>query len=156
MVFVSYSNEWDWREKTMFIHTNQPLVTSFYIKKSNFFVELAIIQRWSAIFCATSAWGGKPIGRVRVKNQNRQTGCAILKRKYPFWLSYTYINSSFLYSNISDGRIVNKSSSECENNFDNSASETKWCIRSDCPPPDNRFIRGWAGKQLGKIGIGWG
>ena len=24
-------------------------------------------QRWSAIFCATGAWGGKPIGRVRVK-----------------------------------------------------------------------------------------
>ena len=24
-------------------------------------------QRWSAIFCATGAWGGKPIGRVKVK-----------------------------------------------------------------------------------------
>ena len=22
--FIAYSNEWDWREKTMFIHTNQP------------------------------------------------------------------------------------------------------------------------------------
>ena len=31
--FIAYSNEWDWREKTMFIHTNQPLITSFYIKK---------------------------------------------------------------------------------------------------------------------------
>ena len=24
-------------------------------------------QRWSAIYCATGAWAGKPIGRVRVK-----------------------------------------------------------------------------------------
>ena len=31
-----------------------------------FFVELAISQRWSAIFYAKGAWGGKPIGRVRV------------------------------------------------------------------------------------------
>ena len=23
-------------------------------------------QRWSAIFCATGVWGGKPVGRVRV------------------------------------------------------------------------------------------
>ena len=31
------------------------------------FAELAMSQRRSAIFCAMSAWGGKPIGRVRVK-----------------------------------------------------------------------------------------
>ena len=30
--FIAYSNEWDWREKTMLIHINQPLITSFYIK----------------------------------------------------------------------------------------------------------------------------
>ena len=48
----------------MFIHTNQPLITSFYI----FFAEVAMSQRWSAIFCATGAWRGKPIGRVRVKD----------------------------------------------------------------------------------------
>jgi len=51
-----------------------------------------------------------------------------------------------------DGRIINKSSSECEDNFDNSAGETKWCIRSACPPKDNRLIRGWAGKYLGRWG----
>ena len=44
-------------KKTMFIHTDQPLTTSFYIKKYLFFAELAISQRWSAIFCATGAWG---------------------------------------------------------------------------------------------------
>ena len=54
------------RKRTMFIQTNQPLITSFYIKKVPIFAELAISQRWSAIFCATGAWGGKPIGRVRV------------------------------------------------------------------------------------------
>ena len=32
-----------------------------------FFDEWAIYQRWSAVFCATGAWGGKPIGRVRGK-----------------------------------------------------------------------------------------
>ena len=31
------------------------------------FAQLAMSQRWSAIFCATGAWGGKPIGRLRVK-----------------------------------------------------------------------------------------
>ena len=25
--FIAYPNEWDWRVKTMFIHTNQPLIT---------------------------------------------------------------------------------------------------------------------------------
>ena len=30
--FLAYPNEWEWREKTMFIHINQPLMTSFYIK----------------------------------------------------------------------------------------------------------------------------
>ena len=49
--------EWDWREKKMFIYTNQPLITSIYIKKIPIFAELAMSQRWSAIFCATGAWG---------------------------------------------------------------------------------------------------
>ena len=40
--FIAYPNEWDWREKTMFIHTNQPLITSFYIKKVPIYAELAI------------------------------------------------------------------------------------------------------------------
>ena len=53
----------------MFIHTNQPLISSFYIKRCLFFAELAMSQRWSALFCATGAWGGKPIGRVRVYKQ---------------------------------------------------------------------------------------
>ena len=52
----------------MFIHTNQPLITLFYIKKSAFFFgrigdESALIRN----FCATGASGGKPIGRVRVE-----------------------------------------------------------------------------------------
>ena len=55
------------RKRKMFIHTNQSLITSFYIKKLLIFAELAMSQRWSALFCATGAWGGKPIGRVRVK-----------------------------------------------------------------------------------------
>ena len=55
------------RKKTMFIHTNSLLITSFYIKKVPIFAELALSQRWSAIFCATGVWGGKPIGRVRVE-----------------------------------------------------------------------------------------
>ena len=41
------------RKKTMFIHANQPLFTSFYIKEYLFFAEVAMSQRWSAIFCAT-------------------------------------------------------------------------------------------------------
>ena len=53
------------RKRTMFIQTNQPLITSFYIKK--YFAELAMSQRLSALFCATGAWGGKPIGHVMVK-----------------------------------------------------------------------------------------
>ena len=54
------------RKITMFIHTNQPLITSFYIKKVPIFAELAMSERWSTIFCATGAWGGKPIGHLRL------------------------------------------------------------------------------------------
>ena len=39
----------------------------FIWKRYLFSAELAMSQRWSAIFCATGAWWGKPIGRVRVK-----------------------------------------------------------------------------------------
>ena len=66
--FKVYSHEWDWREKTVLSHTNQPLITSFYIQKLPIFAELAMSQRLSAIFCATGVWGDKPIGRVRVKD----------------------------------------------------------------------------------------
>ena len=38
--FLAYSKEWDWREKTMFIQTNQPLFTSFYIKKGTYFLPI--------------------------------------------------------------------------------------------------------------------
>ena len=55
------------RERRMFIHTNKPLIKSFYIKKVLYFAELAMSQRWSAIICATGAWEGKSIERVRVK-----------------------------------------------------------------------------------------
>ena len=36
--FIAYSKEWDLGEKSMFIHNNQPLITSFYIKKSTYFL----------------------------------------------------------------------------------------------------------------------
>ena len=55
------------RKRAMFIHTNQPLIKAFYIKRYSFSAELAMSQHWSVLFCATGAWGGKPIGRVRVK-----------------------------------------------------------------------------------------
>ena len=45
------------RKRTMFIHTNQPLITSFYIKRYLFFAELGMSQHWSAVFCAAGAWG---------------------------------------------------------------------------------------------------
>ena len=38
----------------------------FYSLFERIFAELAMSQRWSAIFCETGTWGGKPIGRVRV------------------------------------------------------------------------------------------
>ena len=40
----------------MFILINQPLIKLFYIKKYLFFAELAMIQRWFAIFCVTGVW----------------------------------------------------------------------------------------------------
>ena len=44
--YIAYSNEWDWREKkTMFIHTNQPLINLFYTKKVPIFPELAMSQQ---------------------------------------------------------------------------------------------------------------
>ena len=49
--FIAYSNGWDWRGKERYL----------------FFAELAMSQGWSALLCATGAWGGKPIGRVRIK-----------------------------------------------------------------------------------------
>ena len=55
------------RIKNMFIHSNQTLITSFNIKEVPIFPELTMSKRWSAIFCATGVWGGKPIGRVRSK-----------------------------------------------------------------------------------------
>ena len=41
----------------MFIHSNQPLITSFCIKKGTFLAELAMSQRRSAIYCETVVWG---------------------------------------------------------------------------------------------------
>ena len=58
------------RIKTMFIHTNQPLITLILVKKVPTFVEKAKSPRWSAIFCATGTWEGKPIGRLRVDIEN--------------------------------------------------------------------------------------
>ena len=82
------------RKRTMFIHTNQPLFTSFYIKRYLFFAELAMSQRWSAIFCATGAWGGKPIGRVRVKSLRRFRIFYTIKKKQQlprfFWFEESW------------------------------------------------------------------
>ena len=61
------------KNKKMFIHTHQPFVRIFMLKKYLFFAELAISQRWSAIFCATGVWGVKPIGRVRMRNIYRNS-----------------------------------------------------------------------------------
>ena len=47
----------------MFIYTNQPLITSFYIKKCLFFAELALFRN----FLRNRRMTGKPIVRVRVK-----------------------------------------------------------------------------------------
>ena len=53
------------KKRTMFIHTNQPIITSFYVKNVPIFAELAMSQRWSAIFAQraregvnrSGAWG---------------------------------------------------------------------------------------------------
>ena len=77
----AYSNEWVWK-KMMFIHTNQSLITSFYIKRCLFLAELAMSQCWSAIFCVTGVWGGKAIGRVRVKNRNESNWSMLTFRDF--------------------------------------------------------------------------
>ena len=64
--FIAYSNEWNWREKERCLFTLTDLLSHHVVWKIYlFFDELAISQR-SAVFCAAGAWGGKPIGRVRV------------------------------------------------------------------------------------------
>ena len=47
------------RKKTMFIHTHHSVE-----KRYLFSTELAVSQRWSAIFCATGAWGLKDTNLV--------------------------------------------------------------------------------------------
>ena len=78
--FIAYSNEWDWRQKkTIFIHTNQFLITSFYIKKGTYFLPNLRWVSADAQFSAQRAregvnrsgeWGNKPIGHVRVNLGN--------------------------------------------------------------------------------------
>ena len=48
----------------MFIHTKQPLITSFYIKRYQLFAELAMSQRWSTIFYETGVLRSIPIGLI--------------------------------------------------------------------------------------------
>ena len=55
------------RKKTMFIHTNQPLITSFYIKNVPIFCWISDESALIRNFCATGKWGGKTIRHVRVK-----------------------------------------------------------------------------------------
>ena len=54
------------KRKKIVIHTNQPLISPFYIKRYLVFPELAMLQRRSTIFCETGVWGAKPTGRERV------------------------------------------------------------------------------------------
>ena len=69
----------------MFIHTQQPFITTLYIK-STYFCRISDVQRRSAIFCATGAWGGKPIGRVRVKITEIFTRSKkLILRFYKWW-----------------------------------------------------------------------
>ena len=87
--FIAYSNEWDWREKkTIFIHTM-------------YFLELAMSQRWSAIFCATGVFGRNILVRRRslklernlvshVKNLRQKKG--LLRANLRVW---PYDNFSF-------------------------------------------------------------
>ena len=44
VLYLIRTNEIE-EKKKMFIHTNQPLFTSFYLKRNLFFVELAMSQR---------------------------------------------------------------------------------------------------------------
>ena len=54
------------KKRCLFRKTN--LQSHHFIEKRYlFFADLAMSQRWYAIFCATGAWGAKPIGRVTVK-----------------------------------------------------------------------------------------
>ena len=59
------------REKKNLVYSHQLTFNHIilYKKCTDFFDELAISKRWSAVFCATGAWGGKRIGRVRVNLQ---------------------------------------------------------------------------------------
>ena len=43
--FIAYSTNEIEEKKTLLIHTNQPLITSFYKKMYLFFAEIAMSQR---------------------------------------------------------------------------------------------------------------
>ena len=51
----------------MFIHTNQPLITSFYIKKVPNFSRVSDESALIRNFLRNGRVRGKPIGRVRLK-----------------------------------------------------------------------------------------
>ena len=51
----------------MFIHTNQPLITSFYIKNEPMFCRISDESVLIRNFLRNGRVRGKPIGRVRVK-----------------------------------------------------------------------------------------
>ena len=52
----------------MLIHTNQPLITSFYIKKVLIFCRISDESVLIRNFLRNERVWGKPIGRVRVKD----------------------------------------------------------------------------------------
>ena len=53
----------------MFINTNQPLITSFYIKKVPIFCRITIESALIRNFLRNERVRGKPIGRARVKEE---------------------------------------------------------------------------------------
>ena len=71
----------------MFIHTNQPLITSFYIKKLLIFCRISDESALSRNFLHNGRVRGKPIGRVRVNNKKvaMRTSLALIQASLTPW-----------------------------------------------------------------------
>ena len=105
--FIAYSNEWDWIEnKTMLIHTNQPLLTSFYTVKGSYFCRISDESALIRNFRATGVWGGKPIGRVRVKMLWKLSPVVRKLQSYP-GLNFLNSPNSVVWTNR-NGRKINE------------------------------------------------
>ena len=74
------------KRKRKLLFTLPTFIHIIEYKKVPIFAESAISQLWSAIFCATGAWGGKAIGRVRVEPlSNPRTSRLRLQAVETFW-----------------------------------------------------------------------